>query len=153
MNIKKQISKEKNPVVKERMIAVSLSEEGMRNYKIGEILGRGRDTIGRWIKSYKEKGIEGLKEGRGGDHSSYLTESQKEELKEIIQKTYPIRAKGWSGDIIKELIEYRYEKKYTREGVYALLKGMNITYKKAKKVDPKKSERKGEEWKEESKKI
>ena len=40
-----------------------------------------------------------------------------------------------------------------RESVYHILRKLNISYKKAKKVDPKKSEQKIEEWKKDIKKT
>ena len=94
-----------------------------------------------------------MSERRGGDRRSELTVEQREELAYIINNTYPINAKGWDGKIIVDLIEHRYGVSYHRESVYHILRKLNISYKKAKKVDPKKSEQKIEEWKEDIKKT
>ena len=40
-----------------------------------------------------------------------------------------------------------YSKTYTREGVYVLLKRLGVSYKKANKIDPKKSQKVISEWK------
>jgi len=83
-------------------------------------------------------GIDALQDNRGGDHRSFLTSKDKEELKHIIINTYPIVFKGWDGKIIVDLIQLKYEVTYTRAGVYALMKSLGITHKLATKIDPKK---------------
>jgi len=151
--IKLLLKQERNLVVKERLIAVSLFVNGMLKRDIATIIGKGTDTIGRWITAYFKNGVEALQDNRGGDHKSYLTNENKEELKDIIANTYPIVFKGWDGKIIVDLIKSKYGVTYTRAGVYALLKSLGITYKIATKTDPKKSEAKIATWKEEIKKT
>lgn len=119
----------------------------MRQSDVGKSLGRNRGFVGRAVKRYFTEGKEGLKEQRGGDRRSELSQEQKEEIGYIINHSYPINAKGWDGKIIVDLIECRYGLKVSRESVYYMLKQLNISYKKAKKVDPKKSEIKIREWK------
>jgi transposase len=156
-NLKEEIQlllkQERNLVVKERLIAVSLFINGMLKRDIATTVGKGTDTIGRWITAYFEGGVEALQDNRGGDHKSYLTDKNKEELKNIIINTYPIIFKGWDGKIIVDLIKSKYDVTYTRTGVYALMKSLGITYKIATKTDPKKSEEKIATWKEEIKKT
>jgi len=150
--IKEQLKQEKSVVVKERLIAVHMYINGMIQSEVGKALGRNRGFIGRAVKNYFEKGIEGLSEKRGGDRKSELTIEQREELAYIINNSYPISSKGWDGNIIVDLIKHKYGVHYHRESVYHILKQLNISYKKAKKVDPKKSEKKIQEWKEDIKK-
>jgi transposase len=61
--------------------------------------------------------------------------------------------KGWDGKVIVDLIKSQYGVTYTRTGVYALMKSLNITHKIATKIDPKKSELKIATWKEDIKKT
>ena len=150
--IRDLIKEEKRVVVKERLMAVSMYANKMQKKDISKVMGRNRNYVGRWISAYMRGGIEALKEKRGGDHSSYLSREQKEELGYIITNTYPINFKGWDGKIIVDLIKDKWGVTYTRNGVYAILKSLNISHKIATKVDPKKSEEKISEWKEESKK-
>ncbi len=151
--IKLLLKQERNLVVKERLIALSLFTKGMLKKDIADSIGKGTDTIGRWITSYFEGGIEALQDNRGGDHKSFLTADNKQELKNIIINTYPIVFKGWDGKIIVDLIQSKYGVTYTRTGVYALLKSLGITHKIATKIDPKKSEEKISTWKVEIKKT
>jgi len=144
---------EKNAVVKERLLAVSMFLDGIQKKKIKEIMHRSANFVGTWITAYFEGGIEALADNRGGDHRSMLTQEQKQELKRIITTSYPVYAKGWDGHIIADLIEYHFNVKYPRHSVYYILKGLNLTHKIATKTDPKKSELKIATWKEEKKKI
>lgn len=150
--IKSLLNKEKNLVVKERLTAVSLFVNGMLKRDIAINLGRGVDAVGRWITAYIKGGIQALQDHRGGDNKSFLTNSNKVELKHIITNTYPIIFKGWNGKIIIDLIKTKYNVTYSISGVYALMKSLNITCKVATKVDPKKSEEKINIWKEDIKK-
>jgi transposase len=151
--IKLLLKQERNLVVKERLIAVSLFVNGMLKRDIANTIGKGTDTIGRWITAYFKDGIDALQDNRGGDHKSFLSSKDKEELKYIIINTYPIVFKGWDGKIIVNLIQSKYGVTYTRAGVYALMKSLCITHKIATKIDPKKSEAKIATWKEEIKKT
>ena len=151
--VKSLLKQTRNNVVKERLIAISLYVVNNMTMKaIAVTLGRNTDTIGRWIARYFEDGIKGIQDNRGGDHKSFLTNEEKEELRKIIIETYPIIYKGWDGKIIVDLIQSKYDVTYTRAGVYALLKSLSITHKIATKIDPKKLEEKIATWKEDIKK-
>ena len=145
--VKSLLKQTRDSVVKERLIAISLYVvNSMSMQNIATTLGRNPDTVGRWISKYFEGGIDAIADNRGGDNKSFLSVSQKEELKHIITNSYPIIYKGWDGKIIVDLIQSRY-------GVYALLKSLKLTHKIATKIDPKKSEEKINTWKEEIKKT
>jgi len=147
------LKQERNAVVKERLTYVSMYANGITKRDIAKMVGRTKETVGTWINKYFEGGIESIQDNRGGDHKSFLTNENKEELKDIITNTYPIVFKGWDGKILVDLIQSKYGVTYTRAGVYALLKSLGITHKIATKVDPKKSEFKIATWKEEIKKT
>lgn len=147
------LKQERNPVVKERLTYISMYINGITKRDIANILGRTKETVGTWINKYFEKGIDSIQDNRGGDNKSFLTSENKEELKYIIMNTYPVTYKGWDGKIIVDLIKSKYDVTYTRGGVYALMKSLNITHKIATKIDPKKSEEKISTWKEDIKKT
>ena len=156
-NAKEEVSiamrKEKNAVVKERLLAVSMFLDGVPKKDIKKLMHRGANFVGTWISAYFNEGIEALADKRGGNHSSFLTDEQMQELKRIIITTHPVYAKGWDGDIIVDLIQHHFKVKYSRNGVYYVLKRLKLTHKIATKIDPKKSELKISTWKEEVKKL
>jgi len=156
-NAKEEVSiamrKEKNAVVKERLLAVSMFLDGVPKGDIKKLMHRSANFVGTWISAYFNEGIEALADNRGGNHRSFLDEVQMQELKRIITSSHPVYAKGWDGDIISDLVQHHFKVKYSRNGVYGVLKRLNITHKIATKTDPKKSELKIATWKEEVKKI
>lgn len=153
MEVKKQLHEEKRIVVKERLTAVHMYINGMIQSEVAKALGRNRGFVGVAVKNYFTGGLKALEEQRGGDRRSELTQEEREEIGYIVKNSYPINAKGWDGKIIVDLIEYKYGVKYSRDSVYYMLKKLNISYKKGKKVDPKKSEKMIQEWKEDIKKV
>ncbi len=157
INAKEDVSiamrKEKNSVVKERLLAVSMFLDEVSKRDIGKLMHRSANFVGTWISAYFNGGADALKDNRGGNHRSFLTDEQMQELKKIITSSYPVYAKGWDGDIISDLIQHHFKVKYSRNGVYYVLKRLNLTHKIATKIDPKKSELKIAIWKEEVKKL
>jgi transposase len=145
--------KEKSTVIQERLLAVSMFLDGVQKGEIKKLMHRSANFVGTWISAYFNGGLEALRDNRGGNHSSYLNQEQLQELKRIITTSHPVYAKGWDGNIVVDLIEYHFEEKYTREGVYSVLKRLNLTHKIATKIDPKKSEIKIVTWKEDIKKL
>ena len=144
---------EKNAVVKERLLAVSMFLDGVSKSEIKKLMHRSANFVGTWISAYFNDGVDALADNRGGDHKSFLNKEQMQELKKILTTSYPVYAKGWDGHIIADLIEYHFAVKYSRNSIYPILKRLNLTHKIATKVDPKKSEVKIAIWKEEVKKL
>ncbi|MBL1244369.1 MAG: IS630 family transposase [Sulfurimonas sp.] len=146
--------KEKNAVAKNRLLAVSLLLDGMKKKEIQKVLHRGKNYVGTWISAYFKDGVDGLKEKRGGDHKSYLSEEERNEFKSLITITQPVdygyENKGWDGKIMVDLILKKYQQQYTTDAIYKLLQRLGITYKTASKVDPRKSQDKINIWKEDS---
>ena len=151
--VQQLMRQEKNVVVKERLLAVSMFLDGIKKGDIKKLMHRSANYVGTWISAYFDGGIKALADNRGGNHSSYLTDAQMQELKNIITRSYPVYAKGWNGDIITDVIEHHFNVKYPRDSIYPILKRLNLTHKVATKIDPKKSELKIMTWKEDIKKI
>jgi transposase len=120
VNAKEDVSvamrKEKSAVVKERLLAVSMFLDGVSKGDIKKLMHRSANFVGTWISAYFNGGIDALADKRGGDHRSFLTDKQMQELKKIITSSYPVYAKGWDGDIISDLIQYHFKVKYSRNG-------------------------------------
>ena len=78
------LKQERNLVVKERLTMVSMYINGMLKKDIILMTGKSKDTVGKWITAYFKGGMEAIQDNRGGDHKSFLTNKEKEELKHII---------------------------------------------------------------------
>lgn len=68
---------------RERLMAIRLASQGGGTLEqIGSILKRGRATIARWLKSYREEGIENLLHRGHGGRTVSLSDSDSEALRE-----------------------------------------------------------------------
>ena len=145
------LKQEKNAVILERLQAVFMTMQGLKRAEVVLRLNRSRDFVGHWLKSYKVLGLNGLKEKRGGANNQYLSAEQEEFVKDIVVHSFPKDCNysqvTWSGWLLVDLIKNMYSKTYTREGIYVLLKRLGVSYKKANKIDPKKSQKVINEWK------
>lgn len=149
--VKQGLKQEKNAVILERLQAVFMTMQGLKRAEVVFRLNRSRDFVGHWLKNYKALGLNGLEEKRGGANNQYLTAEQEEFVKDIVVHSFPKDCNysqvTWSGWLLVDLIKNMYSKTYTREGVYVLLKRLGVSYKKANKIDPKKSQKVINEWK------
>ncbi len=128
--IKNELNKETNVYLKEKLLSISMYLNGITKEEIANIINKNRNTVGRWISSFFEGGIESLSDNRGGNRKSLLNQEQKLELKNIIVNSIPIFEKGWSGALISDIIKERYGVECSISSVYNILKELNITYKK-----------------------
>lgn len=75
VNAKEDVSiamrKEKNAVVKERLLAVSMFLDGIPKKDIKKLMHRSANFVGTWISAYFNEGIESLADKRGGNHRSF----------------------------------------------------------------------------------
>lgn len=67
---------------RERLLAIRLGQQGHSTLQeIGDIVGRGRATIGRWVKVYRAGGVSGLLRRRYKGSRGRVSESLLEELR------------------------------------------------------------------------
>lgn len=155
--IKLALKEEKSSVVKERLQAVYMTMQNLKRYEVAKLLDKNRQFVGRWVKAYKESGIDDFREKRGGANHHHLTKKQEEFVKDIVINALPADCNYsqpvWSGALIVDLINTMYSVKYTRNGIYELMSRLEVSYKKANKIDPKKSQKVIKEWKEVIKKT
>ncbi len=79
-----QASTEKHD--RERLQAIRLGQQGTWTLeRIGKMLGRGRATMGRWVKAYREGGLPGLLPREHGGREARVGESDREALREGLQ--------------------------------------------------------------------
>ena len=68
---------------RERLLAIRLGQQGKYTLQeIGDILGRGRATIARWVQAYRAGGIEGLLERRHQGSAAGVSEELQQRLVE-----------------------------------------------------------------------
>lgn len=104
-----------NTVLEEkRRQAVKLRKKGMTRAEIGEIVGVHPDTVGRWLKDYREQGAKALKlkrRGRRQGSGRRLGESQEQEIRKLLIDKTPDQLKLpyalWTRESVCELVKVR----------------------------------------------
>ena len=97
-----------------RRQAVKLRKKGMTRAEIGEIVGVHADTVGRWLKGYREQGTKALKlkqRGRRQGSGRRLSEPQEQEIRKLLIDKAPDQLKLpyalWTRESVRELVKAR----------------------------------------------
>ena len=129
----------------DRIKAVLLYSEGYTKSEIERILLIERRTIGRYIKKYKNKGVESLLDDNYSGSEPYLSTHEIELLREELRRNIYLTSKS-----ICEYVKNRFHKEYKPESMVKLLHRIGFNYKKTKqrpcKADRKKQETFVEEY-------
>lgn len=133
LSIKKAMKETNDRRMFERYLAIHLYLKGYTNKDISDIILRSTKTISTYVKAYKERGIEGLERGQPKGAPRKLTESQEQELIQLIAYKTPsdIGYKdqyNWTLSIVAEFIQREWGKTYTLRGVSLLLNKLGFSY-------------------------
>ena len=92
-------------------------------------------TILNWIKKYREEGLEGLKEKRGGNYPPKLeTEKWEEFLSYVIEgKNFDGQEINWTLKKMVKALESQYGVKISEEGVRVRLKKSNVVLRRPRR--------------------
>lgn len=95
-----------------------------------------------WLERWNSKGLEGLEPNYGGGRPPELSQDEKEELKEILEKR-----DDWSTKEVKHLIKEEFGVDYSERHVNRLLKEFGLKHAKPYPKDYRKPENADEELK------
>jgi len=85
---------EKDGATRSRYQAVRLYGQGYAVEEIRQITGCSRTSLLEWSAKYRARGVEGLKDHRGGPHRAKLTNEQVEEVREHLHTYTPYQLFG-----------------------------------------------------------
>ena len=111
-----------------RILAVRMVKLGQSRTSVGEYIRKDRKTVGNWVKSYDEQGIDGLipDYSKCGTKSK-LTDEQLLELKNALtdpNESYTLKD-------AKKLIEMEFEVTYSYKQVWEIVrKKLGLNYRK-----------------------
>jgi putative transposase len=76
-----------DPHERERLLAIRMGQQGQWTLEtIAQVLGRGRDTIVRWVRAYREGGMTRLLKRRYQGRRAQLSEADQQALVEGLRK-------------------------------------------------------------------
>lgn len=132
-----------------RYHVIILHYKGYTNIHISKIMDLNEHTVGTYIKSYKESGIDGLKMKKSTGCPSYLSKEQEEKLYEVITTKTPDEVgfeyrKNWTANIARQWVSTNFGVNYSNRGMLDVFHRLNLSYTRPtytlKKSDPKKQE-------------
>jgi putative transposase len=106
-------------------------------------------TVGNYVNSYKQHGIEGLKMGKPTGCPCFLTKEQEAELYELITTKTPDEVsfgyrKNWNANILCKWVSDNFNVQYSNRGMLQVLHRLNLSYTSPTytlaKADPEKQE-------------
>ncbi len=138
-----QASTEKHD--RERLQAIRLGQQGTWTLEgIAQVLDRGRATIGRWVKAYREGGLKGLLQREHGGREARVGESDREALRE------GLRAGRWkSAREVQRWLQQERGIDLKRGGVSYWLEKIRASWKVPRKNHIKKNDTATEQFKQE----
>jgi len=140
-NLKELLRKETNPVFLQRIQALYLiaSRQAGRKTKIAELVGVGRNAVGRWLKVYETEGLaELLKIRRAKGNPSSVVGEVKEALEAELKKAVGFSSYG----AIREYLREKHGVKLSYSRVHKLVRyEMNAKPKSPRPSNPAKKKR------------
>ena len=108
IHLRKQAERDGAYRVAKRLQAVVLNSEGRTSGELAEILKAPRSRVSEWLSLYAAHGVEGILEGQRSGRPRALTESQQEQLADILDSgpvAYGLDTGVWTSPMIAWLIE------------------------------------------------
>jgi len=144
--ISKNIKKNKLISVHDRAQAVLMSEKGLGVSLIAELIGKNRQTVCRWLKSWQEYGLASLYSGHIGNlNASKLTKEQKAEIISVLRSQpsdFGLPKAFWDVPTLKHYLSQTFGVEYESDVSYFyFLKAANLSFKYPDKFDRKRDEK------------
>ena len=121
--------------IRKRLQAIKYLYEGKTRKEVSAKVGCARESIATWLDIYDEKGLKGLTKLVERERGQSLSKEQKAEMKLMLleQKptTYGLDRQIWTGKIIKEVIQQRWQVELKDSRIYDILKEMGLSHQKA----------------------
>jgi transposase len=143
--------KEANPRVRVRFLAMQHKKEGKNFVEIADILKISRHAVMDWHNWFLEEGVDGLyDEQRSGRRPKLARKDEKKFLDEL-EKIQNEKGGGRiTGDDIRIMLKEKFNAEYITNGVYELLKRLNIVWITGRSIHPKADKEAQEEFKKKS---
>ena len=139
---------ERSKKVYQRLMILAYLKRGLSKADISRLLFISTDQIYAWLKSYKKKSIEGLKDKARSGRPRLLDSSNHDALKEKIEESQTTLPGGrLRGEDIIQLIKDEWGVTYTLSGIYYLMKDIGMSWISTRSRHPKQDEVTQEQFK------
>jgi transposase len=125
---------------RQRCHALLLVHRGYSYREVGQILWVDEETISRWVRQYKERGLAGLKNNPrwGGEHGQReLSAEQLAALKRLLREEAMPGTQvgsGWTNKAVRQLIVERFGVTSSKSGVRKIFAQIGWSYQRGRKL-------------------
>ena len=116
--------------VARRLHAILLNSAGRTSGEVARILQSARSKVSEWLARYEEHGVTGLLEGHRSGRPGLLTESQRQNLADIVESgpvAYGLNTGVWTSPILSQVIREEFGVGYHPGHVRKLLQELGFS--------------------------
>ena len=131
--------RERDGRVSARLLALANALDGLSREEAARLAGMTGQTLGDWVHRYNEEGVEGLRDRPRPGRPCALDEGQQAALKAIILQGPKLERDdcvAWRARDLCDVVERRFGVRYAENGMLRLLKGLDLSWQKARPVHP-----------------
>ncbi len=133
-------NKKENAHARQRYHALLLVTKGYGFRETADILFLDEETVSRWVQSYQQQGLDGLKNNPlwGGEHGQrQLNDAELATLSSRLETTAMPGTRvgsGWTLKAIYDLVVEQFAVFYSRRGLRKLLRALGWSYQRGRKL-------------------
>ena len=119
--------------------ALANALDGLPREEAARLAGMTGQTLGDWVHRYNAEGVEGLRDRPRPGRPCALDEGQQAALKAMVLRGPDLERDGcvaWRARDLCALVEARFGVRYGETGMLRLLKGLDLSWQKARPVHP-----------------
>lgn len=125
--------------VSARLLALASALEGIAREEAARLAGMSGQTLGDWVHRYNEEGVAGLQDRPRSGRPCGLDEGQQATLKALVLQGPKLARDGcvaWRLRDLCRLVEQRFAVVHSESGMLRLLKGLDLSWQKARPIHP-----------------
>ncbi|WP_029638074.1 winged helix-turn-helix domain-containing protein [[Scytonema hofmanni] UTEX B 1581] len=120
---------------RQRLWAIKYLYEGQSREEVTQLVNCSYKTLSNWIDKFISGGLSELLKPIKHQVKTRLSREQKQELKRMILEQKPIKygidRNIWTGEILSNVIKYRWNIELKSARIYEILAELNLSYQKA----------------------
>ncbi|MGR5333716.1 IS630 family transposase [Photobacterium damselae] len=148
IDFKKLASQQKSIQMKMRLLALAHFKDGYSRTQIAKFLKVSRTSVNKWVQTFLEEGLDGLKEKPRTGRPPLLTPKQREQLSQYIKdKAHDTQGGRLTGADIHAYIVKEFGKYYHPDSIYYLLNHMGFAWITSRSKHPQQSQAIQEDFK------
>ncbi|MGR5369150.1 IS630 family transposase, partial [Photobacterium damselae] len=148
IDFKKLASQQKSIQMKMRLLALAHFKDGHSRTQIAKFLKVSRTSVNKWVQTFLEEGLDGLKEKPRTGRPPLLTPKQREQLSQYIKdKAHDTQGGRLTGADIHAYIVKEFGKYYHPDSIYYLLNHMGFAWITSRSKHPQQSQAIQEDFK------